>query len=336
MNRIVCFLLVVFYAFCACTHKECVTESPVDNIILSDGHVYYEMNQLETPFKVMFLSDTHFTIEDERGKSYYQYSKRMGGSAVEPENYGISNGCEQALIASLEQAKQDSVDLVILGGDIINFPSAASVDSLMKIMVNSGLKWTYISGNHDWHYEGEPGNPIEQRNKWECSVLKPLYQGENPLYYAKQLRGVNFVFIDNSTNEILPEQLSFLQQEIKRGLPIIMIMHIPMYLPGQNIDYGCGNPNWNRMNDVYYEIERREPWPENGHSRTTYEFRDLLIKTPCIIGIFAGHTHEEKVDFFMNKIQYVTGANYGKHDVTICFNQSMNSNKNRSEQLLRK
>ena len=305
-----------------CCFFSCSTPSPVCNIIVDKEQVIYQMKQLEQPFKVMFLADTHFTIEDERGKPYYNYSKRMGEKAVEPQNYGITNGNNLKLAASLKKAAKDSVKLVILGGDIINFPSRASVEYILKMMNNSGLQWAYISGNHDWHYEGEPGTAVDQRNKWEKQSLSPLYQGKNPLFYSLQIHGINFLFIDNSTNEILDSQLEFLKKEIAKGLPIVLSMHIPIYLPGQNIDYGCGNPHWNKRNDIYYEIERREPWPENGHSPTTYRFRETVLKEPLIIGIFAGHTHEWKVDCLPNKIQYVSGANNSGYDVLIKFDKN--------------
>ena len=112
-------------------------------------------------------------------------------------------------------------------------------------MEQSGLKWEYISGNHDWHYEGEPGIANEQRARWINSNLNPLYQGQNPFFRSVILHGINFVLIDNSTNEIMEEQLAFLKGEIKKGLPIILSVHVPIYFPGQNIDYSCGNPNWN-------------------------------------------------------------------------------------------
>ncbi len=299
---------------CSCPDNEIVS-----NIIVAEGHVTYQMKSLERPFKVMFISDTHFTVEDGRGEPYYDYSKRMGGSAVEPENYGVTNGNDKRLAVSLEKAVKDSVELVILGGDIINFPSEASVEYVVKMMEDSGLEWAYTSGNHDWHYEGEPGVAADQRDKWESSSMKPLYQGENPLFYSRQINGINFLFIDDSTNEITDAQLEFLEKEIARGLPVILSIHIPVYLPGQNIDYGCGSPYWNRDNDIYYEIERREPWPEEGHTSTTYRFREIVLNEPSVIGIFAGHTHEWKVDCLSGKIQYVSGAGRDGHDVLISF-----------------
>lgn len=306
LSILFCFLL----SACVATDKKTAQESPLESLTVKDGQVYYYLRHVEKNFKVMFLADTHFTVEDERGKDFYSFTQRMGGSAVEPENYGKSNGREQALLESLKEAKKAGCELVILGGDIINFPSLASVELLEQIMKESGLKWIYTAGNHDWHYEGEQGDAAVLRDKWEQSNLKKLYQGQHPLYSSTVLHGINFVLIDNSTNEVTKEQLDFMQEQIEKGLPIILSMHIPLYLPGHNIDYGCGNPQWNKKNDPYYEIEKRLPWPEEGHTQVTYAFRDLIFHCPLILGVYAGHTHEEAWDVSNNVFQYVAGANY--------------------------
>lgn len=64
--------------------------------------------------------------------------------------------------------------------------------------------------------------------------------------------------IDNSLFEITEEQLKFFKKQVERGLPVVLSMHIPVYVQGHDIDYGCGSPHWNKANDCYYEIERRE------------------------------------------------------------------------------
>ena len=42
----------------------------------------------------------------------------------------------------------------------------------------------------------------------------------------------HFVCIDNSTYEILPEQLDFFTAQAKSEFPLILLMHIPLYMPG--------------------------------------------------------------------------------------------------------
>lgn len=312
-----CLIISITSLLTAC--KTMQAHRLVENITVRDQNVYYHINGLEKPFNVLFLADTHFTIEDERGREYYSYSRRMGGTAVEFENYGKSNGAERVLSASLDKAKKANSELVILGGDIINFPSLASVEYIKSLLDASGLNWVYVAGNHDWHYEGEPGSSYSLREKWINSNLKPLYQGRNPLYQSQVIHNINFVTIDNSIFEITEEQLLYFKKQIDKGLPIILSLHIPIYLTGHNIDYGCGNPNWNSENDTYYEIERREPWPEDGFTETTYQFRDMVLNSPEVIGVLAGHTHEDAADFYNNKLQYVVGANRSNKDVLIHF-----------------
>lgn len=320
MEKLKCtvFVGLTLILLSACSAKE-EKEKTVESITVQNGEVYYYLNELESPFNVIFISDTHFTIEDERGKDFHDYSKRMGGQAVEPENYGTGNGCDAGLSASLNKAKAASARLVILGGDIINFPSLASVEHIRAMMDTCGMAWVYTAGNHDWHYEGEPGDSYSQREKWTATNLAPLYQGENPMYSSRVINGINFVTIDNSIIEITDKQLGFFEEQIKKGLPVVLAVHVPLYLQGHNIDYCCGSPVWNADHDIYYEIERREPWPEEGTSATTYKFRDLAINHPAVIGIFAGHTHEEGIDYINDRIQYVSDANLKGKDILIHF-----------------
>lgn len=319
------FYLTVLGLLVSCnTSNKCEKSGKfVANIGIEDQKVNYYMNNLSNPFKVMFLADLHFTIEDERGADFYQYTKRMGGSAVESENYGVSNGRERKLMESLEKAKKEGVEMVVLGGDILNFPSKASVDSLLQIMNNSELKWMFISGNHDWHYEGESGESADLRDKWIEKNLKPLYQGRNSLYTSEIINDINFIGIDNSVFEITPEQLDFFQKEVNKGLPIILMMHIPLHLPEyeNNLDYGCAHPRWNEANDDYYKIEQRIPWSKDGHTQTTYDFKELVLNAGNVIGVYAGHTHKRIVDIHDNIFQYVVDANYNGDDVIMNFNR---------------
>ena len=314
----VCFAALPILCLSACDQNG-ASQKTLESVTVQNGEVYYYINGLEKPFHVMFLSDTHFTVEDERGREFYDYAKRMGGDAAKPENYGKGNRRDLLLTASLDRAKAAGAELVILGGDIINYPSLASVERVKTIMDSCGINWVYTPGNHDWHYEGEPGDSRSQHDKWTKTNLVPLYQGKNPLYDSQIINGINFVTIDNSDFEISQQQLDFFKAQIAKGLPIILGVHIPFYLQGHNIDYGCGSPYWNDKSDIYYEIERRAPWPKEGLSKITFEFRDLAIGSPTVIGIYAGHVHEEAVDYVNNRIQYVAGANYDGKDILIHF-----------------
>jgi DNA repair exonuclease SbcCD nuclease subunit len=173
----------------------------------------------------------------------------------------------------------------------------------------TGIPYVYVAGNHDWHYEGMSGNLDLLRNTWINKRLLPLYQGNNPLMAAYDINGIRFLAIDNSTYEINKDQLEFFSSRADSGLPLVLLVHIPMYAPGKKISYGCGNPNWNASTDRNYNLERRPRWPEEGHSQITFDFYKKVFNTSNLLGIFTGHIHKTSIEITKGKPQIVSDDN---------------------------
>jgi hypothetical protein len=172
----------------------------------------------------------------------------------------------------------------------VSFPSLASVEHLRAELDKWDIPWFYVAGNHDWHFEGDSGSDMEQRERWIGRRLKPLYKGENPLMYSRMVKGVRMVMIDNSVYHVLPEQLEFWKREAAKGDPVALFMHIPLWLEGWGVTT-CGDPTWGAATDPYWEIERRERWAER-LMPSTYEFREAVMNTPNLVGVFTGHRHK--------------------------------------------
>ncbi len=94
------------------------------------------------------------------------------------------------------------------------------------------------------------------RDKWVEKRLLPLYQGNHPLMAAYDIKGIRFLAIDNSTYQINEEQLAFFEEQVSSGIPLVLLVHIPMYAPGKGINFGCGNPNWGAASDQNFEIRK--------------------------------------------------------------------------------
>ena len=82
-----------------------------------------------------------------------------------------------------------------------------------------------------------------------------------------------------------------------------------MYAPGKKISFGCGNPFWGAKTDRNYELERRPKWPENGHTKTTFEFYKKVFDSPNLMGIFTGHIHKNSIEVIKGKPQIVSDDN---------------------------
>jgi UDP-2,3-diacylglucosamine pyrophosphatase LpxH len=211
------------------------------------------------------------------------------------------------------------VDFLALTGDIFSFPSEAAVEWAKQKLDETGIPFAYVAGNHDWHYEGMKGSSQKLRETWTAQHLAPMYQGKHPLCAAYDFNGIRFVCVDDSTYEILPEQLEFFRAQTKSELPLVLLMHIPLFIPGRPMGFGCANPDWGRESDRNYKIERRERWRKGGHTQVTMDFHDEVFNAPNLLAVLAGHTHHESLDIRNGIPQFVSGHNASGYyaDVTI-------------------
>lgn len=260
--------------------------------------------------KLVFAADTHLSRDDARGVPYREFSARMAGGYQRTKHYrsGQETNPEICFDETLEIARRENADFLVLGGDIFSFPSEAAVEWVMARLKTAGLPWLYTAGNHDWHYEGMEGSSAELRSKWIGERLLPLYEGRDPMCSAFELAGVKVLLIDNSTYEISPQQLEFFRREAASGNPLILCVHIPLYAPGRSPGFGCGHPGWGAAVDKNHQIERRPIWPEH-HSAVTMDFHREVFASTNLLGIFAGHTHQLSTDVVHGLPQVVAGAN---------------------------
>ncbi len=250
------------------------------------------------PTKVFHITDSHLSMDDERGEPFREYSRRMAGAYTSNTHFqsGEKYSAAESFEFALESAKKEKADFLALTGDIFSFPSEAAVEWASRKLDETGMPFAYVAGNHDWHYEGMKGSSRELRDIWTEKRLAPMYQGNHPLYAAYDFNGLRFVCIDNATYEILPEQLAFFKAQADISFPLLLLMHIPLYIQGRSMGFGCGHPEWGEKTDRNFEVERREKWPKEGHTQVTKDFCQMVFNTPNLLVILAGHTHKSSLD----------------------------------------
>ena len=113
--------------------------------------------------------DAHLSEDDERGLPNQENSKRM--AAAYPQ--GLANFTQM-----LSERKTDAYDYLLMLGDMVSFPTAKGVETVMELAGKTGLPFAYTAGNHDWHFEGLPGTEIALRREWEAKRLAPLHRTE--------------------------------------------------------------------------------------------------------------------------------------------------------------
>ncbi|QIF03163.1 metallophosphoesterase [Roseimicrobium sp. ORNL1] len=267
------------------------------------------------------LSDTHLGLQDAREEPFAQYSKRMAGAYVKTRHAksGGQTSPQESFIEGIAIAQKNKADLLALPGDLFSFPSEANVEWAAQKLQESGLTWLYTAGNHDWHYEGMEGTSQALRETWIQKRLLPLYQGSNPLISFRDINGLRIIAVDNSTYEILPDQLDEFRRLIRAGLPTLLFIHIPLYALGRPLGFGCGHPEWGAKSDKNFTIERRPKWREAGHTQTTMDFHREVLASSNLLAVFAGHTHSPSLDLLNGIPQVVSddNASGGRLDIEV-------------------
>ncbi|MAU62735.1 MAG: metallophosphoesterase [Flavobacteriaceae bacterium] len=287
-------------------------EEPSEVYVTMDQEkVFFHSDVIKEKIKIIHIADTHLYMDDDRGIPFLNYSNRMAKAYNQTIHFKTreKTNPKKSFQQALEFAKELNADVITLIGDIFSFPSELAIEWVLSKLKAIGIPYIYIAGNHDWHYEGMKGSLDSLRDKWIEKRLMPLYQGNNPLMAAYDIKGIRFLAIDNSTYEINDEQLIFFSEQVASGLPLVLLVHIPMYAPGKKISFGCGNPFWGAKTDRNFKLERRPKWPENGHTKTTFEFYKKVFNSSNVMGIFAGHIHRNSIEIIKGKPQIVSDDN---------------------------
>eukprot|EP00927_Polykrikos_kofoidii_P060525 TRINITY_DN55483_c0_g1_i1.p1 TRINITY_DN55483_c0_g1~~TRINITY_DN55483_c0_g1_i1.p1 ORF type:complete len:423 (-),score=67.57 TRINITY_DN55483_c0_g1_i1:139-1407(-) len=293
------------------------TPSAVNITLLSRPGVH--VGNVSARWRILHVTDAHISL-GEAIQLHRTGTRRMHDAFRTPqEDKHLEKGKRRLPIDTfkklLDLAQKSSADVVVLGGDILNFPHNESVQSalqeLRSLRTWDGLRMPVIftAGNHDWFVEAL-GRPLrEQRSRFRREVLHPLYKlglhsgrgrgGELGDFDVLELcRGSGasrpcgskhssddhrllILSVDNSIHEISLEQTDFVRRHLARGWPTLLIVHVPFMLPDatpRNTKTAlCGDPRYRYDQDSLWRIERRERWPVGGPSASTLRFVEDLV-----------------------------------------------------------
>ena len=176
------------------------------------------------PISTVHFSDTHIAMSDAKDilgcneRSLRIYEGRR-------TRFPISL---QALAATIAYAEKRGA-MLLNTGDLIDYSSDANVDCIANSF--AGRNIISALGNHEsyGHHtkEMDPSTPEEGKallEKYEKAYRQPL------VVASKTVNGVNFVAFDNGGLEryFLKERLAAIKAELGKGLPVVLLCHIPL------------------------------------------------------------------------------------------------------------
>jgi len=174
--------------------------------------------QLEQDYEIWFLSDSHVVVEDgsedEQTKAYA--AERKPGFMHES-----GAGPDAVFSKFIDMANEKKPDLVLLGGDIIDFPSEANVAFLKSELERLDVPYIMAYGNHDWTF------PWEYMTQAGRDTYRPMLE-EVMTDSCLELDDLVVVAVDNSSNQLEAESLAVLEQACELNKPVILLSHVPL------------------------------------------------------------------------------------------------------------
>ena len=257
---------------------------------------------LERPVRLLHVTDTHIALADEYDdERKHALSNRLG----DPNK-------EKYLKEHIAYA-EESCDLLVHTGDLMDFVSHANVEKAREILKNEHI--FFIAGNHDYsQYVGEAWEDDAYRMN---SYMQMGYGLGVPMFFnSRTVGGVNIVGIDNSYYRFTDWQIWRLEREVEKGLPIVLAFHDPLFeqtlydrhyvlLPHGSCTYlvGCDEEHLLRY-DEFRAVQQR---PDDA----TLRMIDYIKQQPQIKAILTGHLHFSFESMLTPTLtQYVTGGGY--------------------------
>ena len=256
----------------------------------------------DEPFEALHISDTHLTLADGR--------EQDNGRKLElaQNRRPIFSAAEENLSQAQAYAGQHKLP-ILHTGDLMDFVSAANPDAAARFTAESDV--FMAAGNHEFSlYVGEAKEDAAYRS---ISLADVQAAFTNDIRFASRVMyGVNFVAIDNGYYRIEEEQLAALKREAEKGLPIVLMMHTPLYTPvlyEKRLSEAPGpaylmNVPVEKM--AHYTPQRYEQQLADDITRKAY---DYILTQPLICAVLAGHLHTDADDVLPNGVpQLVTGC----------------------------
>jgi len=196
------------------------------------------------------------------------------------------------MLNEITQKAEELDCFVVHSGDMIDFVSEENL-KLAKDFIDK-VDCIMAAGNHEFSPTvfNDPAQPPKLR---EYFLERVQASFKNDIcFYSRIVKGVNFVVLDNSSHRVEQRQVTKLKEKIGKGLPIILILHVPLYTP-EEYDFAISQfetSAWlmNVPEDklaTYTEEDRLS----QGADEPTKAAYELIVNASNIKAILCGHEH---------------------------------------------
>lgn len=244
------------------------------------------VGDISRAYNFLFVSDTHVIVTGENDVSDV---KALASSRIPYFTNADGMTSEEQLPYWIQYANDYKVDGVLMGGDIVDYPSTSNLKYLKDNLNQLKMPYVYTFGNHDWLY------PWDQTTQEYRPLFDTLMNGSGAAHYTEYEELV-VLAVDDSTYQVSAEALPVVERALSLEKPVLLLMHVPLQtdsLLKKSLD------GWNDA--IVIGPNAKKP------NKYTQSFLDMILADDSPVrAILAGHVHMEDTSKINDRItQYV-------------------------------
>lgn len=232
-NIFICLLIILLFSITGCsqsisshsTKEEITTETESASSVIEKHMNTCEITipGISRDYHLLFLTDTHITIpSDSDSEQEHAYCTERLDHFTADSGYVAS----ELFTAWIDYANEQKPDALLLGGDIIDCPTAGNMQFLDTSLHALNIPYIYTPGNHDWTF---PWDYMTESGKTQYLAQLSPYMEQNTAIHSLEFDDFIIAAIDNSSNQIDSNALTEYKNLLAQGKPIIVMLHVPLY-----------------------------------------------------------------------------------------------------------
>lgn len=202
------------------------SENTPESLPTWEKHIIEEELSIEgvtNEYTFLYITDMHMVVlDDGEATEVIDYANTRYAAHKNAEGISAAEQFEDWVT----YANETKVDGMLLGGDLIDFPSLANLTHLSDQLARLKMPYLYALGNHDWTY---PWEYMTDTGKEEYLPLLAPFMQDNTAIQVWDLEEFYIVAIDNSHNQVNAKALATYEEVLKKGKPVIVLTHVPFW-----------------------------------------------------------------------------------------------------------
>jgi 3',5'-cyclic AMP phosphodiesterase CpdA len=256
---------------------------------------------LKQDFKILHVTDLHAcAVSEEEAVAMPAYRLDYIRQRQALFAGGRPYPSEAALPVLFDYAAEIGADLILMTGDILDFPSETNLNLLKSCMESSSVPCLYITGNHDWSFADDyhTGNA--------ASLYLPRMgelSGGDPHFAVYETENVAVCAVDSGldrvTEGVVDAYTALARRARAEGKPFILSLHVPVH---------AETLVWDSFVVWGKEMAIGEGALGAWDAHTVRFYRAVAVDGDlCPDVVIAGHVHFDHEDTLPNGVtQYIT------------------------------